>query len=138
MSKGIKSLCKEAKKRLSDGYWTNYLESRESDVLRAKRSGVSEDYVLTTYRAKVSNELMRRDLPLPNEDELLDKVRSILSSEEIVMNPISRIMDREYYEGLDAQSAQRYVLRLSEAYVTLKKKVEEEMRYKVTMDEAGR
>lgn len=136
MSKGIKSLCKEAKKRLGDGYWTNYLESRESDIIKAKKSGVSEDYVQATYRARVSNDLMRRDLPLPNEAELSERIREIITSEEIVINPISRLIDSAYYESLDSEAAERYVLLLSDAYVSLKHKIEAEMRYEKKISES--
>ena len=125
MSKGMKQLASEAKKRLKGGYWSNYLERREEDMSLARRSGVSEDYVARTYRDRAKDELVRGNCD-GAERELYDKVKAMLSSEEIIIDPIGRLIDESVPNG---EFSERYVLELSEAYVKIKRKIQEEDEY---------
>ena len=120
MSKCMKDLALEAKKRLKGGYWTNYLERREEDLTSARRSGVSEDYVVRAYRARSREELLIRQGDEKREQALYQKVKAIMDEQDVVLDPISRLLD-----GVEDPS-ERYVLELANAYVRIKKRIEEQ------------
>ena len=126
MNKCMKDLALEAKKRLKGGYWTNYLERRAEDMNVARRVGVSEDYVARTYRGRARDEIFSNTSDTAQDRELYDKIKAILDSDDIVIDPIGRLMDKD---RLGEPDAERYVLELSSAYVRIKRKIEEERKY---------
>ena len=118
-NKCMKDLAQEAKKRMKGGYWTNYLERREEDISIARRSGVSEDYVVRTYRTRSREELLGGQGKEKKEQALYQKVKAIMEEQDIVLDPIGRLLDGE-------EAGERYVLELANAYVRIKKRIEEE------------
>ena len=59
--KTFKQYCKEAKKRLKNGFWQDYRVKLEQELQRAKEAGVSESKVKDYYAYKVSGEIKRTD-----------------------------------------------------------------------------
>lgn len=51
----------------------------------------------------------------------INKVIEIVESDEIIDNPIQRLIDKKYYESLTDISKQRYILNVAESYLKLKK-----------------
>lgn len=62
-----------------------------------------------------------------DEQSMYLKVVEMMKSEEIIVNPISRLMDDEYFATLSEEGKGRYVLELAKLYVELKN------RYKATL-----
>ena len=54
------------------------------------------------------------------EQELYNRVCKLLSSDEIVVNPIQELIDRKYYSTLSLEAKQKYVYELSEKYKEMK------------------
>ena len=48
--KSLKQYCREAKKRLKQGFWQNYQKNLDSEIERAERSGVAVSKVKEYYR----------------------------------------------------------------------------------------
>ena len=129
MSKCMKELAVEAKKRLKGGYWTNYLERRDEDMDLARRCGVSEDYVARAFRGRAKEELILRKKDDGRERDLYEKVKAMLDCDEIVLDPIGRLIDEGRIEGATEGEIERYILELSGAYVKIKRKIREEEEY---------
>lgn len=60
------------------------------------------------------------------EKELYNKVCRILSSDQIVINPIKELVDNKYYNSLSLDAKQRYIYELSEKYKEMKLRYERE------------
>lgn len=60
------------------------------------------------------------------DQELYEKVKQILSSDEIVINPIKELIDAKYYKTLSLEAKQKYIFDLSEKYKEMKLRFERE------------
>ncbi|MBR1988241.1 MAG: hypothetical protein IKA36_04275 [Clostridia bacterium] len=60
------------------------------------------------------------------DQELYEKVKRILSSDEVVINPIKELIDSKYYKTLTLEAKQKYVFDLSEKYKEMKLRFERE------------
>ncbi len=60
------------------------------------------------------------------EQGLYERVCRILSSEDIVINPIKELVDNKYYNTLSLEGKQRYIFDLSEKYKEMKSRYERE------------
>lgn len=102
MNNSIQSVAKMAKARIKCGYW-----------------------------AQVKNEKMAIIQEIEQVDsEMYDQVASIIESNEIVINPIAKLMDEQYYQSLSEDGKNRYILELANKYLKLCR--EYESRHKTT------
>lgn len=112
--KSLKEYCKEAKKRLKQGFWKTYHEDLKNELDRAEEIGVSaskvKEYYSERFNASIKN--INND-----EEEFYLKVKTLLDSEGEVSNAIGRLTDKAYFETLSYDEKQRYTMRLSERYV---------------------
>ena len=53
------------------------------------------------------------------DNEMYEVVASIIESDEVVLNPISKLMDENYYKSLSDDGKNRYVLELANKYLKL-------------------
>ena len=60
------------------------------------------------------------------EQELYKRVCKLLSSEEIIINPIQELVDRKYYNSLSLEAKQKYIFDLTEKYKQMKFRFEAE------------
>lgn len=61
-----------------------------------------------------------------HDQELYERVKKLLSRDEIVINPIQELMNKKYYESLSLDGKQKYISDLSEKYKELKLRIERE------------
>ena len=113
--KTFKQYCKEAKKRLKQGFWQRYDQDLSGKLDKAMQSGVSVSKVKEYYNQRVSGDIRR--LSEKNE-EFYQKVKRILDEEGEISNAISRLAEKEVYDALTYEEQQRYNLDLSERYLT--------------------
>lgn len=112
--KTFKQYCKEAKKRLKSGFWRDYNECLERELVMAKEAGVSQSKVKDYYVTKVSDDIKR----VKNADEeFYQKVKKILDEEGEISNAIGRLTDKALFATLSYEEKQRYSLELSEKYL---------------------
>ncbi len=112
--KTLKEYCKEAKKRLKQGFWQNYQKNLDEEIERAQNSGIAVSKVKEFYAEKVNSEIKHTDL---DSEEFYLKVKKLLTEEGEVANAIGRLTDKEYYQTLSYDEQQSYNLRLSERYL---------------------
>ncbi len=113
-SKSLKQYCKEAKKRLKQGFWQNYQKNLDQELLRAQENGISASKVKEYYSYKISEDIKNTK---DEFDEFYLKVKKLLDEEGEVSNAIGRLTDKTYFETLDYEEKQRYTLSLSEKYL---------------------
>ena len=112
--KSLKQYCKEAKKRLKQGFWKNYQENLDKELLRAEMNGISTSKVKEYYSIKISEDIKNTK---DEFDEFYAKVKRLLDEEGEVSNAIGRLTDREHFDTLSYDEKQRYTLNLSEKYL---------------------
>lgn len=112
--KTLKQYCKEAKKRLKQGFWQNYHKNLNEQLEKAEREGVAVSKVKEYYANKVSGDIKNTS---EEREEFYLKVKKLLDEEGEVSNAIGRLTDAEYYKSLSYDEQQRYTLSLSEKYL---------------------
>jgi len=112
--KSLKQYCREAKKRLKQGFWQNYSKDLSEGLERAEKAGVSTSKVKEYYQSRVAENLKSRG---EENEEFYKKVKKLLEEEGEVPDAIGRLTDTEYYKTLSYEEKQRYTLSLSERYL---------------------
>lgn len=127
----FKKIASDAKKRLVNGYWEDIYRSRDEDIKVAVQNGVSSNFVVDAYKQRVNASITKEDKIVT--DEFYQKVYDIVlreNSGEIIINPISLLQDEDYSAELNDFARQRYVLEISDAYVTTKKRIIKDLKIK--------
>ena len=65
--KSLKQYCKEAKKRLKNGFWQNYRKNLDDELDRAQKAGVAASKVKEYYSTLSYEEKQRYTLELSNK-----------------------------------------------------------------------
>ena len=113
-SKSLKQYCRDAKKRLKQGFWQNYHKNVSEEVERAKSQGISESRVREFYAERVSGDIRSKK---DEEEAFYLRVKKILDEEGEVSNVIGRLTDKELFDVMTYSERQRYTLSLSERYL---------------------
>ena len=79
---------------------------------KAKADGVKPSSVVEFYEAKTSQITTKKS----QSDNFYEKVKKLLDEFGEVSDAIGRLIDEEYYNGLDYEAKQRYILELSRKY----------------------
>lgn len=120
----LKMMARLAKARLKSGYWVDRKEKLKACLAACGGNALAVDEVKQyfvaskVYQRKMTEEECR-------EKALYPVVCDIIESGE-GLNPLGRLIDRNYYESLDYPGKQRYVLELSELYKKLASKYQSE------------
>ena len=112
--KSFKQYCKEAKKRLKQGFWQKYHSDLDKELVKAEQAGVSTSKVKQYYNQQVSGNIRYGN----NDFEVFyQKVKRLLDEEGEISNAIGRLTDKSVYSSLSYDEQQRYNLELSERYL---------------------
>lgn len=105
MDTSLKQLAKRARNRLKT----------------AGEYSVGKD-TTTAYLSAPSSYIMVANIRKIEDDPLFNKVKRILekSSTELVINPLSQLIDSRYYKSLDDQEKERYILKLTKRFNEIK------------------
>lgn len=121
----FKAYAKQAKKRLKEGFWSDVKNQRNYFELVAATNGGSADFAVNRQKQALKNQLYNREHSA--EEEFYRRVCGILSGDEVVTNPIARLMDSEAAAQMSPQQKNTYMLQLSAKYqraVALRKRKE--------------
>ncbi len=113
----LKSMARQAKARLKSGYWVDRKEKLKACLERSGGSKLCVDEV-KQYFSVAERSLKKYADEEDRESRLYPIVCDIIESDD-GLNPLGRLIDREYYESLDFAEKQRYVLELSDIYKKL-------------------
>lgn len=103
--KTLQSVAKTAKNRMKTGFWNI--------------SNAIDDTVATATKRKVYGDLIMHGFDYLTTEELFDKIYAVICEED-VLNPISRIINRDYYNQLPPEAQQLYVMKLSHLFKLVK------------------
>ena len=112
--KSLKQYCREAKKRLKQGFWQNYHKNLSEEIERAEKDGINPSKVKEYYAYYVEGDI--KTVKDETED-FYKRVKLMLDQEGEVANAIGRLTDLDYYKTLSYDEQQRYNLSLSEKYL---------------------
>ena len=113
----LKSLANAAKQRLKTGnYSSEVIKSVEKS--RAKASDYFYQNALALKREKFIAKFVT--ITTDYDDALIKKVYSMLNSNELLCNPIGRLVDKKYFNTLNEFEKQHYILSLCEKYNRIK------------------
>lgn len=124
--KDLKTFAKEAKIRFKRGFWKNYNENKQAELDRAKEKGINEKEALQIQIERAKREIKTQFDEQTLDDIFYEKVAEILKSDEIILNPITRLIDHDVYDGLNDSEKQKYILDLTEKFNEMKKRYEKE------------
>ena len=113
-SKSIKSVAKEAKKRLKNRFWEDYKKEVACSVKTASEEGFTPSGVENYFKKLV----VKTVKGVSEEDEqFYAKVKLML--DEVGSRPgdaLDRLMDKNYFSGLSYEARERYLFRLAKRY----------------------
>jgi len=109
----IVNLARAAKSRLKNNYWADCKKSIDENTTEAKLKGISERKVKSTLSERVKNEIKGE-----KRDEFYLKVKRLLDEEGEVSEAIGRLTDEDFYATLSYEEKQRYLLDLSNKYLS--------------------
>ena len=121
--KTLKEYAKEAKQRLKNGFWQNYMKDLGEKIEKASEAGVAPSKVKEYYNFVVSENIKNRK---DDEEEFYLKVKKILDEEGEISDAIGRLTDREVFNNLTYAEKQKYTLTLSERYLKAVERYKEE------------
>jgi hypothetical protein len=126
----LRKLAGQAKKRLKNGYWDEMKTERGGEIKKAECEGRDPQAVKEYYRHKLSKEFNGGLDAKDKDDEVFyKKVVAIITSDELVTNPIALLKDDELYQSMDVGSRQRYILTISEKYRAMCDRYEKEQAF---------
>ncbi|MCQ2399332.1 MAG: hypothetical protein MJ072_02375 [Clostridia bacterium] len=114
--KTLKSLGKEAKRRLKSGFWESYRSEAELRKKKAETEGIAVSKVVE-YNAFERRERMKNSVGEDGDENFYKKVKAILDESGETEDVIIRLVDKAEYLSLSYEQRQRYMLSLSEKYL---------------------
>ena len=123
---GLKVSAKEAKKRFKTGYWENFCKVKTKRLEDAKQQGKSEQEVIVGLTRQAKNDIALNYGKRSEDDILYAEVCEMLSSGEIILNPIRRLINEEAYSKLTANQKEDYIMRLSLKFQEMRERYERE------------
>ncbi|MDD3831608.1 MAG: hypothetical protein PHW00_03005 [Clostridia bacterium] len=118
----FKQYARDAKQRLTSGFWQEVLNRRQQDRSDAESNGRSALPQLHAHREDVRNMIFNANYDRDKQFE--QKVIQLLESNQLVSNPITQLADKEYLDSLTASSKQAYLLKLANRYRQIKAQYE--------------
>lgn len=97
-----------------EGFWSDVKNQRNYFELVAATNGGSADFAVNRQKQALKNQLYNREHSA--EEEFYRRVCGILSGDEVVTNPIARLMDSEAAAQMSPQQKNTYMLQLSAKY----------------------
>lgn len=112
-----------AKQRMKMGYWEQMMKDREKLISEVGSTYEGKKRVSDYQRDKYNREFnVTVSRYMSHDEQLYEKVRDILESDELIINPIARLIDADEYERMDNEAKQRYILELSAKFRELKER----------------
>lgn len=122
----FRSLARNAKLRMKNGFWKDCKENVSKRMEQAKDLGMNENKAERFLRQEV-----QKNIRGETEDEFYEKVKRMLSEYGEVSDAIGRLTDKTYYETLSYDEKQRYTLHLSERYLKALERFRKDVEFSV-------
>lgn len=117
----LKKRCWLAKQRLKMGYWESIKREKQT-----RDGAVGARAVVAEFARQLGRDAEIAASANAADEKMYKKVCDILDCNEIAINPIGQLIERDVYDKLDAAGRQRYVLELSEKFRELQERYRRE------------
>lgn len=113
----LKNLANAAKQRLKSG---NYSQEVIKNAERNKAK--ASDYFYQNALALKREKFIAKFVTITNDydDAFIKKVYAMLDANDLLCNPIGRLVDKKYFDALNEFEKQHYILTLCEKYNRIK------------------
>lgn len=125
----LKDCAKQAKERLSGGYWETVRKDKENFLEEHKQYG--EDNITNLenmYQKRIQKEIFSLTTLNDKDEALYRKVSKLLSENSCVLNPIMQLIDHEEFDKLSEKAKQNYIFELTDKYNEMKHRFEKEQK----------
>ncbi|MEG1527826.1 MAG: hypothetical protein RR248_04605 [Clostridia bacterium] len=116
----FKKYAKDAKKRLASGFWDEIKQTRIQEKEVAATCGKSAVPLLEENKAEIKNKIYNHDFE--NEKEFERRVIELITSQEVLVNPIGMLANKKEMEQMSSSQRQAYLLKLASKYRQVKDK----------------
>lgn len=124
----VKDYAKQAKERLSNGYWEDIKRDKIKFIESHYKTGDNVKNIKAMFQKKIERELFGSK-DIGKDDEILyQKIVKLLSENEYVLNPIMRLIDHDKYDKMSDVAKQNYIFELSDKYNAMKDRFEKEQK----------
>jgi len=114
-NQNMKQYAKDAKKRMSVGFWEEYREYRDHIKKSAASDGRNAETALAHHKKLVTQKIYDYENYILDE-EFYKKVCEIIESDEVITNPIILLADKLRMEELGESQMQAYLLSIANRY----------------------
>lgn len=111
----FKEYAKRAKERMKSGFWENAKQDLQHEKEVAATLGLNQRQVTYEQHQKLQKQIYNYD-GFCRDEEFFQKVSLMLSGNEVVVNPIMRLADRDYMATLSPKEQQAYISKLAAKY----------------------
>lgn len=111
----FKEYAKRAKQRMKNGFWENARQRLQHEKEVAATTGVNQHKLGEEHRRRIEQQIYDYDGYM-FEEEFYNKVVAMLTSDQVVTNPIMRLADSKYMSTLSTQDKQVYLSRIAAQY----------------------
>ena len=108
----LKNMASLAKQRLKEGHYTK--EMAKTIISKTKASAYFYKNAMAISKKGLKAEFVTIDL---QDDKFEKKVYGLLSSTELLCNPIGKLIDKAYYQTLNEYEKQYYILNLCDIII---------------------
>lgn len=113
----LKSLANLAKQRLKEGNYSK--EMARSIINKTRASAYFYKNAMALRKKGLKAEFVTIDL---SDEKFERKVFNLLCNNELLCNPIGKLVDKEVYNGLNEYEKQHYILSLCDKYNKVREK----------------
>ncbi len=108
----FKVYARQAKQRLKNNFWGDVIKER--DNARQTHDTVGEQSFLMRQKKELRQRIYNADFE--SDEEFYNRVKQILSGDEVVTNPLSVLTDRNALSTMTDSQKQAYLLKLSNRF----------------------
>ncbi|MCQ2399761.1 MAG: hypothetical protein MJ072_04575 [Clostridia bacterium] len=123
-SRSIKSVAKEAKKRLKSRFWEDYKREVESGVKKAGCEGVATSKVESYFKSRVVRTVYGES---PENEKFYGEVKAMFESVGYrPHNALDILMDKKLFYTLTYENKEKYLFELSARYLSALERYDKE------------
>ena len=109
----FKKYAKQAKQRLRNNFWNEVILERE-EFKQMEETGANTQSLRIKQRQELKEKIY--NVNFESDEEFYNRVKEILTKENVVTNPIAVLTDKKALQQMTDQQKQAYLLKLSNRY----------------------
>ena len=109
----FKTYAKQAKQRLRSNFWENVIMER-NEFKHLEEEGANTQSLLIKQRRELREKIYNTNFE--SDEQFYSRVKQMLSSEQVVTNPIAVLTDENLLRQMPESQKQAYLLKLSNRY----------------------